>query len=99
MDVTHTTEPLTDVIQRAGVTYRQADFWIRNGHIEVVGGGAGSGHIRVLDQRNATLLVLMGRLTRAGLSVVIAAAVAAAMLDDPGQPIELGEGLALVDLA
>lgn len=102
---------LTDAVERAGVSYRQADFWIRSGYVTTLtttrNGNtdelmlakdvAGAGYARVLNDEQAQTLVLMGRLTRAGLSPALAADVARRMTAEGY--VELGEGLAIADLS
>lgn len=32
------------LVEAAGITYRQLDYWTRNGHLEPIAGTAGNGH-------------------------------------------------------
>lgn len=105
---------LTTVVAEAGLTYRQADHWLRCGYLtahaatrvaDVEHGerlqiidASGSGYVRVLKADGAQTLLLMARLTRAGFAPVVAAEIARKMLDHPGEPIELDGQLAIADL-
>ena len=80
--------PLVQAVEAAGVTYRQADYWCRQGYIQASWfshgldrhpldhGGFGSGSNRWLTPFEARVLHTMGRLVRAGLSAQVAAQVA-----------------------
>ncbi len=48
----------------ADVTFRQLDFWTRNGVIETVAGGHGSGHYRRYHPNVVPVVRLLGVLSR-----------------------------------
>ena len=62
----------TDAVTRAGVTYRQADYWIRRGWVQVLHDG-GTGQSREITRGEAEVLRLMGQLTQIGLKPAVAA--------------------------
>jgi hypothetical protein len=64
-----------------GVTYRQLDWWARQGYVTLP--GSGSGHSRQLDDTELWVAEWMGRLTRAGLTARVAARVARQIVSDP----------------
>lgn len=104
------TRLLTDVVREAGVSYRQADFWIRSGYVTTLTttrdgntdvltlaeNVTGPGYARVLNAEQGRTLMLMGRLTRAGFSPALASDVARRMAVEGY--VELGEGLAIADV-
>jgi hypothetical protein len=66
-----------DIMYEAGITYRQCDFWARAGYLEPgrqwQGSRRGSGSPRVWPKSELEVAQRMGRLTRAGIPVPLAA--------------------------
>lgn len=63
--------------ERAGITYRQFDFWVRRGWIKVeTPEGEGSGRPRLVQWHEVEVLRLMGALVAAGVEPEVAAGVA-----------------------
>ena len=63
------------VVARAGISYRQLDYWTRAGLIPGVSRtvvGVGSGHSRDWTWREAQFLEALGRLVKAGVQVRVA---------------------------
>jgi hypothetical protein len=79
-----TTEERTDIhdlLKRAGITYRQLDYWIGNGWIRPERepskkGTIGSGVPRTWPDDEIRAAIIMGRVVKAGLAPAIAAMVA-----------------------
>ena len=73
--------PFVQAVEAAGIAYRQADYWCRQGYIHASWFNrngeprehAGSGTNRWLTPFEARVLHTMGRLVRAGLPVQMAA--------------------------
>lgn len=66
-----------DVPGRAGITYRQFDYWVRRGFLNVQREpGAGSGVPRLVHWREVQVARLMGELTAVGVEPEVAAAAA-----------------------
>jgi hypothetical protein len=68
-----------EAADHAGITYRQAGYWIRSGHIHVQ--TYGSGTFIEIPPRELAVLSRMGRLVRTGLAVNVAAGAARFMTD------------------
>lgn len=68
-----------EAVERAGITYRQIDFWIRSGYVHV--DGHGSGNKREVDDLEASVVRDMAALVRAGFRAEAAAHVARAGLE------------------
>lgn len=86
-----------DVARAAGVTYRQLDYWARCGLVRAEHEGSGSGVPRRWCEHELHVAELLGRLTRAGLTLEAAAPIARGAVDD-GRPTyyaHLGDGLYL----
>lgn len=64
--------PGSQVPDRAGITYRQFDYWVRRGYLKVHSEGFGSGYPREVTLREVEVARLMGELTAAGIDVVAA---------------------------
>jgi hypothetical protein len=64
---------------RAGITYRQLDWWCRQGYVHAP--SAGSGYRRTIPGPEMQVLQRMGRLVRTGLAVNVAATAARFMTD------------------
>lgn len=73
----------TELCHRAGITYRQLDFWTRQGHVHPLPRPrrAGSGWPRYYATDEAAALVLMARLVDDGLQPRPAAAHARQLLE------------------
>lgn len=56
-----------DLTAQAGITYRQLDYWCREGLLEFEGGES-SGRDRFFEPREMEVAALLGRLSRLGLS-------------------------------
>lgn len=77
-----------------GVTYRQLDWWIHQGWIQMP--GRGSGHSRKPDEDELYVAEWMGRLTCAGLTASAAAPLARQIAENPGEAsFEIGPALRL----
>lgn len=50
------TESLPDVARRVGITYRQADYWLRTGRYHLDTDATGSGHYRRVHPAEAAAL-------------------------------------------
>lgn len=96
--------PFTQAVEAAGVSYRQADYWCRAGHIHTSwrdrhGAPQPHGHSgidRWLTTLEARILHTMGRLVRAGIPVRLAAR-AARDMGYSGRAIhQLAPGVALL---
>lgn len=67
-----------EVAKQAGVSYRRLDYWIRAGLIPGVAEATpGSGHPRAMTRTQATHVVTMAALIRAGFTPGVASTVAA----------------------
>jgi DNA-binding transcriptional MerR regulator len=64
---------------RAGITYRQLDWWCRQGYVHAPSGG--SGYRRTIPAHEMQVLQRMGRLVKTGLAVNVAAQAARFMTD------------------
>lgn len=71
------------VMNEAGISYRQLDVWVRNGHLHPGSTNGGSFADRVWPESEALIAVEMGRLTRAGFTVYAAARVARQHVMEP----------------
>lgn len=64
-----------EVAAKAGISYRQLDYWSRCGFLRPEG-EVGTGHPRDYPAAEVAVAVRMGRLVRAGLTATVAAKVA-----------------------
>lgn len=100
---------LIDVAKAAGVTYRQADYWARRGHIHPIpyhrpphatqpAEDTGSGRLRRLPPLEAEILHTMARLVNgeAHLSPAIAAILARSYVEDSTRPLTLAPGIQIL---
>lgn len=78
----------------AGVTYRQVDVWVRAGLVRVQQDGSGSGRPRSIHPHEFQVLWRMGVLVGAGMNPARAAQ--AARLLAAGEPVDLGDGILIV---
>lgn len=66
-------EPVTTIEPRdLGISYRQLDFWARQGYLRPVRSSEGTGHWRDWPEQEQAVARDMGLLTRAGLSAGLA---------------------------
>jgi DNA-binding transcriptional MerR regulator len=77
------------VMERTGASYRQLDYWIKQGWLHPVG-GVGSGNPRDWSEAEVDVAARMVVMVAAGLSPEIAAKVART---EPGAPFNLGRGV------
>lgn len=68
--------------KRAGITYRQLDFWTRSGYITMTRSAAGSGSQRVFSESEVAVVKRLAMLVRAGVSPLAASQ---AIANNPGQ--------------
>lgn len=99
---------LTDVAHLAGISYRQADFWCRQGYLRTVSydseldrprnrpPAASARRMRRLEDAEARVLLLMGRLTRAGLMPEAAHKAARQVIGTREGACQLADGVHLV---
>lgn len=90
---------------RAGVSYRQVDYWVRQGWIEPrfrsrkddSQQDGGTGYVRDFEDHEQRVLIAMGRLVNAGLKPEVAAIAARSMVDrdEPWARLERGVIVAL----
>ena len=71
----------TEVAAAADVSYRQLDYWARQGYLQPLGEGHGPGSQRSWPDSELQIAVLMRRLIDAGLTVARAAEVARALVE------------------
>jgi DNA-binding transcriptional MerR regulator len=81
-----------EAADRAGITYRQIDYWIRCGYIRADQGGSGSR--TELDETELGVLLHIGLLIRAGLTLRVAHD-AARYLTTEGSEYALGHGVVI----
>ncbi len=60
---------LVDVCDDLGISYRQADYWIRKGYLQVRTAGRGSGTRVDLSWSEEAALTAIAQLVKAGLTV------------------------------
>lgn len=101
---------LAEAATIAGLSYRQADFWISRGYAnakvarkteqglvvdeEADGRHPGTGNVRLLDGNDVTLLITMAELVEAGFTVQAAAGIAPRLAADEG--CDIGDSFRLV---
>lgn len=66
---------LSDVLAGTGVTYRQLDYWTRQGWVRPEVEAAGSGYARAWHPDEARVVAILGRLAAAGVAPPAAARV------------------------
>lgn len=69
---------LADELADLGITYRQLDYWVRQGYLKPRGGHPGTGFSRAFSDEERRIAVAMARCVRAGFTPVAAARVARA---------------------
>ena len=84
----------TEAVQKAGVSYRQADHWAGQRWIDAPGGGSGT--VREIGPREAMVLARMGTLVRVGVTPAAAAGIARAAVEQHTRAVDLPGGLRLV---
>jgi DNA-binding transcriptional MerR regulator len=72
------------VCQRTGLTYRQIDYWTQTGLIPGCSGSVGSGTWRGFTEQQAEFASALAVLTRAGLSLRVAAEALADQISPDG---------------
>ena len=77
---------------RAGISYRQLDYWVRCGYVPGVD-AVGQGHTREFTACAERRIVLLGRLTRAGFTPLRAVQIAQGL--EHSDTYDLGPGLTL----
>lgn len=70
-----------DLCHRAGITYRQLDYWSRVGYVHERNPGPGSGYSRDYDDTEVAVAMRMGALVRARVQVRDAASTARWMVE------------------
>lgn len=83
---------MTSIADQAGVTYRQLDYWIRQGYLKPIRTG-GTGHQHEWPKTELSVARWMGRLVKAGFTPEAAAELARTALTK--DEIELAPGLFL----
>ena len=74
--MTTTLTTVADVLRLTGVTYRQLDHWTRRGYLKPQHDKGGSGVPRDWPGKEIRVAATIGRLTRAGVDVSVAARIA-----------------------
>jgi hypothetical protein len=101
------TEKLKDVAAKAGISYRQANYWAAIGYIQAIpyrsrsgklvrADDSKSGRIHRLELPEANILRTMARLVNAGIPVMTAAEIAREYVKDDRKIYELNDGIWLV---
>lgn len=90
---------VADAAKRAGVTYRQLDYWITQGLV-ASSGSLGSGHVRTMSLDDIPKVRTLGRVSRAFRRNSKATAVPLPLLEAaakwwPAGRVDLGEGVVL----
>lgn len=62
-----------DVVETAGVTYRQLDYWARRGYVRPLPRDPGQGYPRHWDEAEVDVVRIMAALVRDGYRVPVAA--------------------------
>lgn len=66
-----------DLIKRCDITYRQLDYWIREGYVEPLGEPTpGSGNRREFSESEAAFVGTLSQLAKTGMRIEIAAGLA-----------------------
>lgn len=78
-----------ELAQRAGISYRQLDYWIRKGWID--GTNPGTGYVRRFAEEDAARVMMMAKLIAAGLHPARAAELCGWLLETG--VVRLGPGL------
>lgn len=65
-----------EVTSRAGITYRQLDYWTDQGYLQASEAHPGSGNGRTWEPREVVVAIVMARLTGAAVKAMEAAAIA-----------------------
>lgn len=60
----HTWGSVCGVVDRLGITYRQIDYWVRQGYIDIGGSGNGSGSRRMFTRDDLDRLAVIATLSR-----------------------------------
>jgi hypothetical protein len=86
---------LTDLEGVGGVTYRQLDYWVRQGHVRARERDPGAGYTRTLTDHEYAVGVKMCHLVGAGLLPDLAVRVAREMTERGTEEVALGEYVTL----
>lgn len=76
-----------DAIERADISYRQADYWRSCGYVKATAEGSGS--ISYLEDSEVTVLVRMATLVRAGMRPSVAARIARTSVEQGVRAVDL----------
>ena len=71
----------TDLATRAGLSYRQLDYWTRVGYLTPINPDQGCGTVRYYPRSEVPAATLIGRLVSAGLTPQVARLHARELLD------------------
>ncbi len=63
-------------VHALGITYRQLDYWTRVGYIAAENPDCGPGHARRWSDAELTIALRMGRLSKIGVTLALAARIA-----------------------
>lgn len=72
---------VTDLVEETGLTYRQLDWWIRQGYVACEDPTPGSGFTRVLTDEQADFVRTMSDLIKIGTGAAKAHDIATTLLD------------------
>lgn len=62
--------------QAAGITYRELDYWVRRGVLVPASDASGSGNVRLFDEAELRVALIVGELRKMGASLDLLARVA-----------------------
>lgn len=85
-----------DVARRAGITYRQVDYWVRTGLLRPDNPHGGQGCPREWPIREVRIAEAMGQLVDAGIPLPRAAEIARASAGAKHHTAVLGRGVTLI---
>lgn len=61
---------LPDICERAGITYRQADYWVHQGFLSCASDTTGTGVPRNFSYEDLRVAIVLGRLSRWGVATL-----------------------------
>ena len=79
--------------EEIGVSYRQIDWWMRQGYLNVTGNGSGT--MRNFTNVEKEVARLMGRLVRVGFAPKSAAGIARVAVEEHASTLDLGDNIEL----
>jgi hypothetical protein len=90
-----------EVCARAGITYRNLDYWVRCGYVDLddtdeTHRRPGSGYQRRFTAGDINRFATLGRLVRAGLTLHAAVDITRQVEKETGAPVLLGNGILLM---